>query len=155
MLARTIDVNKQLAKSQRIFDPSNEYKRKRNTLFPTDIENFGGRGVRGVTTSRFQYPVLPPPASRLPPPVLFCPFVSRLPPFIVFLPLSCKWRCVTPYSNSECFGLVQNKKWCCKSKHFALSSAIIETAFLRHKLTPSSKIFSVSWTTVVRSEISQ
>ena len=65
MLARIIDVNKQLAKSQRIFDPSNEYKRKRKTLFPTDIENFGGRGGGGVTTFRFQYPVLPPPASRL------------------------------------------------------------------------------------------
>ena len=49
---------------------------------------------------------------NLPPPVRFCPFVSRLPPFIVFLPLSCKSRCLTPYSDSnrECFGLVQNKK---------------------------------------------
>ena len=37
---------------------------------------------------------------NLPPPVPFCPFVSRLPPFIVFLPLSCKWRCLTPYSDS-------------------------------------------------------
>ena len=53
--------------------------------------------------SRFSYPVFPPP-------VLFCPFVSRLPPFIVFLLLSCKSRCLTPYFNSECFGLVQNKK---------------------------------------------
>ena len=50
---------------------------------------------------------------NLPPPVRFCPFVSRLPLFIVFLLLSCKPRCLTPYSDSnrECFGLVQNKKW--------------------------------------------
>ena len=54
----------------------------------------GGGGDRGVTISRFPYPVLPPP-------VRFCPFVSRLPPFIVFLPLSCKSRCLTPYSDSK------------------------------------------------------
>ena len=95
----------------------------------------GGRG-RGVTISRFPYPVLPPP-------VRFCPFVSRLPPFIVFLPLSCNSRCLTPYSesNREGFGLVQNRKLCCKSNHSALSSAIIEAAFLRHKFTPCGKIF--------------
>ena len=58
-------------------------------------------------------------------------------------PVSCKSRCLTPYSNRECFGLVQNKKWCCKSNHFALSSAIIEAAFLRHNFTPHSKIFNV------------
>ena len=55
---------------------------------------WGGGGDRGVTISRFPYPVLPPP-------VRFCPFVSRLPPFIVFLPLSCKSRCLTPYSDSN------------------------------------------------------
>ena len=95
-----------------------------------------GGGDRGVTISRFPYPVLPPP-------VRFCPFVSRLPPFIVFLPLSCKSRCLTPYSDSnrECFGLVQNRKLCCKSNHSALSSANIEAAFLRHKFTPCGKIF--------------
>ena len=60
-----------------------------------------GGGDRGVTISHFPYPVLPPP-------VLFCPFVSRLPPIIVFLPLSCKSRCLTPYSNGEGFGSVQN-----------------------------------------------
>ena len=78
---------------------------------------------RGVTISRFPYPVLPPP-------VRFCPFVSRLPPFIVFLLLSCKSRCLIPYSDSnrECFGLVQNRKLCSKSNHFALSSAIIDTS---------------------------
>ena len=88
----------------------------------------GGGGDRGVTISRLPYSVLPPP-------VCFYPFVSRLPPFIVFLPLSCKSRCLTPYldSNRECFGLVQNKKLCGKSNHSALSSAIIEAAFLRHK----------------------
>ena len=69
-----------------------------------------GEGDRGVTMSRFPNPVLPPP-------VLFCPFVSQLPPFIVFLPLSCKSCCLTPYSNRECFGLVQTKKMCCKSNH--------------------------------------
>ena len=103
-------------------------------------------GDRGVTISCFPYPVLPPP-------VPFCPFVSQLPPLIVFLPLSCKSRCLTPYFNRECFGLVQNKKLCCKSNHFALSSAVIEAAFLQHKFTPRSKIFSVLWTTVVRSEL--
>ena len=84
-------------------------------------------------------PLLVPrfPASR------FCPFVSRLPPFIVFLLSSCKSRCLTPYFNRECFGLVQNKKWCYKSNHFALSSAVIEAAFLRHNFTPRSKIFNV------------
>ena len=96
----------------------------------------GGGGGRGVTIFRFRYPVLPPP-------VRFCPFVPRLPPFIVFLLLSCKSRCLTPYSHRECFGLVQNENWCCKSNHFALSSAIIEAAFLRHNFTPRSKIFSV------------
>ena len=96
--------------------------------------------------SRFSYPVFPPP-------VLFCPFVSRLPPFVVFLLLSCKSRCLTPYFNRECFGPVQNKKWCYKSNHFALSSAVIEAAFLRHKFTPRSKIFNVLWTRVVRSEL--
>ena len=103
-------------------------------------------GDRGVTISCFPYPVLPPP-------VPFCPFVSQLPPLIVFLPLSCKSRCLTPYFNRECFDLVQNKKLCCKSNHFALSSAVIEAAFLQHKFTPRSKIFSVLWTTVVRSEL--
>ena len=79
----------------------------------------------------------------LPLQVRFCPFVSRLPPFIVFLPLSCKSHCLTPYSDSnrECFGLVQNKKMHRKSNHSALSSAIIEAAFLRHKFTPRGKIF--------------
>ena len=43
----------------------------------------GKGGDRGVTISRFPYPVLPPPVPS-------CHFVSRLPPFIVFLPLSCK-----------------------------------------------------------------
>ena len=90
-----------------------------------------GGGDRGVTISRFPLPVLPPP-------VFF--FLSLcLPTFIVFLPLSCKSRCLTPYSNRECFGLVQNKKLCCKSNYFALSSAIIEAAFLRHKFTPRSR----------------
>ena len=61
----------------------------------------------------------------------------------MFLPLSRKLRCLTPYSDSnrECFGLVQNKKLCCKSNHSALSSEIIEAAFLRHKFTPRGKIF--------------
>ena len=68
-------------------------------------------------------------------------------------PVSCKSRCLTPYSNRECFGLVQNKKWFCKSNHFVLSSAIIEVAFLRHNFTPHSKIFNVLWTRVVRFEL--
>ena len=75
------------------------------------------------------------PHPVLPPPVLFCPFVSRLLPFIVFLPLSCKSCCLTPYSNRECFG------------------PLIEAAFLRHKFTLRSKILSVLWTIVVRSNL--
>ena len=106
------------------------------------------REEQGVTISRFPYPVLPPSA-------LFCPFVSLLPPFIVFHSLSCKSRCFTPYSdcNRECFGLVQYIKLYCKSNHSALTSAIIEAAFLPHKFTPRGKIFSVLWTTVARSEL--
>ena len=106
------------------------------------------RGDRGVRIYHFPYSVLPPP-------VLFCPFVSRLPPFIVFLPLSCKSRCLTSYSNREgvLWPSVRNKKLCYKSNHSALSSVIIEAAFLRHKFTPSGKIFSVLWTTVVRSAL--
>ena len=63
-----------------------------DSSLPASSEWVGGD--RGVTISRFPYPVLPPP-------VRFCPFVSRLPPFIVFLPLSCKSRCLTPYSDSK------------------------------------------------------
>ena len=102
---------------------------KKTTSFLFEILNCGGGGEdRGVTISRLPYPILPPP-------VRFCPSVSRLPPFIVFLPLSCKSPCLTPYShsNGECFGLVQNKKLSGKSSHSALSSEIIEAAFLRHK----------------------
>ena len=102
-------------------------------------------------TGGSQSPASRTPFSRLP--YLFVFFVSRLPPFIVFLPLSCKPRCLTPYSKRECFGLVQNKKLCCKSNHPAPSNVIIEVAFLRHKFTPRGKIFSVLWTTVVRSEL--
>ena len=147
-LVGIIDVNKQLAK--RIFDPSNEYKKEKEHPFSDWCRELwgggGGGGGQGGHNLPLQYPVLLPA-------VVFCPFVSRLRPFIVFLPLSDKSRCLTPYSNRECFGLVQNKKRCCKSNHFALSSAIIEAAFLRHKFTPRSKIFSVLRTTVVRSEL--
>ena len=61
-------------------------------------------------------------------------------------------RCLTSYSNRECFGLIQNKKLRCISNHSALSSAIIEFAFPGHKFAPHHKIFSVLQTTVVRSE---
>ena len=54
----------------------------------------GGGGGGGQGGHNLPLPVLPPP-------VRFCPFVSRLPPFIVFLPLSCKSRCLTPYSDSN------------------------------------------------------
>ena len=103
----------------------------------------------GEGTGESKSPASLNPFSRLP---YF--FLSLcLPTFIVFLPLSCKSRCLTPYSNRECFGLVQNKTLCFKSNYFALSSAIIEAAFLRHKFTPRGKIFSVLWTKVVRSEL--
>ena len=73
-------------------------------------------GDRGVTISRFLYPVLPPP-------IPFCPFVSWVPPFIVFLPLSCKSCCLTPYSNRESLS-VPNKKLCLH--HVAKSSVFCE-----------------------------
>ena len=57
----------------------------------------GGGGGQGGHNLPLPYPVLPPP-------VPLCPLVSRLPPFIVLLPLSCKSRCLTLYSNRECFG---------------------------------------------------
>ena len=115
-----------------------EQREHNKTLFSNPNQNSNGSFVlrhlspwrdRGVTISRLPY--------------VFFSFVSRLPPFILFLPLSFKSRCLTPYSDSnrECFGLVQNKKLCCKSNHSALSSAIIEAAFLRHKFTPRCKIF--------------
>ena len=93
---------------------------------------------------------------------------SRLPYFLVPLspdsrPLLCFSRYHVNHTvwlriliGRECFELwpsVRNKKLCCKSNHSALSSAIIEAAFLRHKFTPRGKIFSVLWTTVVRSEL--
>ena len=49
--------------------------------------------------------------------------------------------------------LSEIKKVCCKPNHSSLSSMIIEAAFLWHKFTPRGKIFSVLWTTVVRSEL--
>ena len=63
-------------------------------------------------------------------------------------------HCLIPYSNRECFGLVQIiiRKLCCKSNHSALSSTIIEASFLWLKFTPRGKIFSVLWSTVIRSE---
>lgn len=62
-------------------------------------------------------------------------------------------RCLTSYSNRECFGLIQNKKLRCISNHSALSSAISEFAFPGHKFAPRRKIFSVLQTTIVRSEL--
>ena len=62
-------------------------------------------------------------------------------------------RCLTSYSNRQCFGLIQNKKLRCISNHSALSSAIIEFAFPGHKFAPRRKIFSVLQTTIVRSEL--
>ena len=62
-------------------------------------------------------------------------------------------RCLTPYSNRECFGLFQNRKFCCKSNHSALSRVITGVAFLWHKFTPHGKILSVLWSTVIRSEL--
>ena len=44
------------------------------------------------------------------------------------------------------------RKLCCKSNHSAISSTIIEAAFLRLKFTPRGKIFRVLWSTVIRSE---
>ena len=47
---------------------------------------------------------LPLPVPRSPASYFFCPFVSWLPSFIVILQLSFKSRCLTPYSERECFG---------------------------------------------------
>ena len=86
-------------------------------------------------------------------PYFFVPLSPDSRPLLCFSCYHVNHAVLTPYSNRKCFGLVQNKKWCCKSNHFALSSAIIEAAFLRHNFTPRSKIFSVLWTRVVRSEL--
>ena len=47
---------------------------RRKSLIPFSNKGGGGEGDRVVTTSRFPYPVFPPP-------VPFCPFRSRPPPF--------------------------------------------------------------------------
>ena len=97
----------------------------------------GGQG-QGVTISRLPYILSPlSPDSR----PLLC-FSRYHVNHTFWLPI---------LIGRECFGLVQNKKLSCKSNHSALSSAITEAAVLRHKLTPGGKIFSVLWTTVVRS----
>ena len=96
------------------------------------------------------------PASRTP--------FSRLP--YLFVPLSPNSRSLLCFSRyhvnhavwlpiliGSALALSKIKKLCCKLNHFAFSSAIIEAAFLQHKFTPRSKIFSVLWTTVVRSEL--
>ena len=98
---------------------------------------------------------LPLPVPRSSASVLFCPFVSRLPPFIVFLPLSCKSGCLTPYSNKECFGLVQNKKNCVVNRTTPHSPA---RSLKRHSfdtiLHHAAKLQCFQlWTTVVRSEL--
>ena len=86
-------------------------------------------------------------------PYFFVPLSPDSRPLLCFSCYHVNHAVLTPYSNRKCFGLVQNKKWCCKSNHFALSSAIIEAAFLRHNFTPHSKIFNVLWTRVVRIEL--
>ena len=75
--------------------------------------------------------------------------------FVVYeiQPYSCSLCCLTPYSNRECFGLVQKLKKGCKLNHSTFSSAITEVASLWHKFTPRCKIFSVLWSTVVWSEL--
>ena len=99
----------------------------------------GGGGGGGQGGHNLPLPVPRSPTSRtflslcLPTPALYC--VS---------PLSCKSRCLTPYSDSNigsALALSKIKKLCCKSNHSVLSSAIIEAAFLRHKFTPRGKIF--------------
>ena len=95
----------------------------------------GGGGDRGVTISRLPYPVLPPP-------VPFGPFVSRLPPFIVFLPLSCKWRCLTPYSDSIRSALVLFKIKKCVIKNCVVIRTLRRTstlALLRQRLYRTSE----------------
>ena len=84
-------------------------------------KTWGGTG--GVTISRFLYPVLPPP-------VPICPFVSRLPPFIVFLPLSCKWCCLTPYSDSIRSALVLFKIKNCVVKKCVVIPTLRRTSTL-------------------------
>ena len=76
----------------------------------------------------------------------FLSLCLRLPPFIVVLLLSCKSRCLTPYSNRECFGLSKIKNGVVNrtTSHSPARS-------LKHNFTPRSKIFM--WNRVVRSEL--
>ena len=93
-----------------------------------------------------------PGGHNLPSPVHFSPLSPDSRPLLCFSRYHANHAFWLPILiGRECFGLVQNKKLSCKSNHSALSSAITEAAVLRHKLTPGGKIFSVLWTTVVRS----
>ena len=111
-----------------------------------------GGGTGGVTIFCFLYPVL-----RLP--ILVC-FSADSHPLLRFSHYDLNDGIFTPYCNRECFGLVQNKKLCCKSNHSTLASMIIEAAFLWHKFTPRDKIFNLLqnlqnqlWTTVIWSKL--
>ena len=76
-------------------------------------------------------------------PYFFVPFSADSHPLLCFSHYDVNDVILSPYCNRECFGLVQNKKLCCKSNHSTLSSMIIEAAFPWHKFTPRGKIFSV------------
>ena len=114
-------------------------------------QNFLDVGSVGKGTGGSWSPASRTPFSRLP--SFFVPLSPDSRPLLCFSRYHVNYVVWNPILIGSSIGLVQNKKLCCKSNHFALPNAIIEAAFLRHKYTPRNKIFSVLWTTVVRSEL--
>ena len=117
---------KNLWQNAEFIDPS--WLHRKVMFAPNYSGGGGGGGGQGV--------------HNLPPPVRFCPFVSRLPPFIVFLPLSCKWRCLTPYSDSIRSALVLFKIKKCVVKNCVVIRTLRRTstlALLRQRLYRTSE----------------
>ena len=99
------------------------------------IIQYAGLKVWGQGGHNLPLPVPRSPASRT---FLSLGLVSRLLPFTVFLPLSCKSRCLTLYSNRECFGqlasLSKIKKKCVVNRTTPHSPA---RSLKRHSFDPS------------------
>ena len=104
----------------------------------TCINMFGSSG-RGVIISCFPY--------------FFVSLSPACHPLLCFSRYHVNHAVWLPILKGSALALSKIKKLCCKSNHSAPSNVIIEVTFLRHKFTPRAKIFSVLWTTVVRSEL--